>query len=329
MRFIVGTGRCGSTLLSRMLRCNPQVLEISEFYSGLDWNRRFAQEPMSGDEFVGLLSAPHPFITMAMERGYRPVEVSYPFERAGARYGPRQALPWILAATLPPMVDDPDAFFDDVSGWVRSMPPRSPAVQALALFETLAKRLGRSVWVERSAAAITWMGDLARVFPDARFLHLHRSGEEAALSMREHPVFRLAVMLTYQVPLGERAGMDDLGRLGNNHDHVATLLATRAAPRHFGAFWTAQVLAGFRALREIDRSQYHEVTFEALRTRPEETLAEIVTFLDLPDPHGRWRRDAADLVVDADPPRLPMLSAEEQADLVAACDAGNRLLGRK
>jgi len=35
-RFIVGTGRCGSTLLSRMLRCNPELLDLSEFYSGLD-----------------------------------------------------------------------------------------------------------------------------------------------------------------------------------------------------------------------------------------------------------------------------------------------------
>lgn len=54
-RFIVGTGRCGSTLLSRMLRCNPQVLDISEFYSGLDWKGRFQPTPMSGPEFWDLM----------------------------------------------------------------------------------------------------------------------------------------------------------------------------------------------------------------------------------------------------------------------------------
>jgi hypothetical protein len=75
-RFIVGTGRCGSTLLSRMLRMNPHVLDISEFYSGLDWNRRFQRGVMSGREFWNLISTPHPFISMVLERGYRPPEVA-------------------------------------------------------------------------------------------------------------------------------------------------------------------------------------------------------------------------------------------------------------
>jgi hypothetical protein len=37
-RFIIGTGRCGSTLLSRMLRLHPRVLELSELFVGLDWS---------------------------------------------------------------------------------------------------------------------------------------------------------------------------------------------------------------------------------------------------------------------------------------------------
>ena len=37
-RFIVGTGRCGSTLLSRMLACHPAVCSIFEFFNGLDFD---------------------------------------------------------------------------------------------------------------------------------------------------------------------------------------------------------------------------------------------------------------------------------------------------
>ena len=31
--FVVSTGRCGSTMLSNMLRLNPEILSLSEFFS--------------------------------------------------------------------------------------------------------------------------------------------------------------------------------------------------------------------------------------------------------------------------------------------------------
>jgi len=223
-RFIVGTGRCGSTLLSRMLRCNPELLDLSEFYSGLDWNRRLQPEPMSRLEFRDLITAPHPFVTMALQRGYLPAEVTYPVGQAGAGRRPEDPLPWAIAVTLPSLTSNPEPLYGELCQLVEAQPPGPPAEHARTLFAWLTKRMGRSVWVERSGAAITWLDDLARAFPDARFLHLHRAGEEAALSMREHAVFRLAVMLTYQLPLGENAGMEELSRLGENPDHVARLL---------------------------------------------------------------------------------------------------------
>jgi hypothetical protein len=40
-RFVVGTGRCGSTLLSSMLAESAGVLSPSELFNGLDVTRRF------------------------------------------------------------------------------------------------------------------------------------------------------------------------------------------------------------------------------------------------------------------------------------------------
>ena len=45
-RFVVGTGRCGSTLLSRMLAEQPQTLSVFEYFNGLDAARRFTREPL-------------------------------------------------------------------------------------------------------------------------------------------------------------------------------------------------------------------------------------------------------------------------------------------
>src|SRR5262245_66321379 len=84
-RFIVGTGRCGSTLLSTMIAKNPAVLSLFEFFNGLDGTRRFRREPMTGAEYRDLICEVHPFLHMVLERGYDVPEVTYPFEAPGAR----------------------------------------------------------------------------------------------------------------------------------------------------------------------------------------------------------------------------------------------------
>ena len=98
-RFIVGTGRCGSTLLSRMLAENPETLSIFEYFNGLDVFRRFAPAPVSGSEFAALISTEQPVLTAVLRRGYDAAEVTYPFG-AGGRYRRDEALPWILVSAL-------------------------------------------------------------------------------------------------------------------------------------------------------------------------------------------------------------------------------------
>ena len=78
-RFIVGTGRCGSTLLSRMLAENPATLSIFEYFNGLDVVRRFAPEPIDGAAFAELIAAEQPFVTAVLRRGYEVAEITYPF----------------------------------------------------------------------------------------------------------------------------------------------------------------------------------------------------------------------------------------------------------
>jgi len=99
-RFVVGTGRCGSTLLSKMLAEHPAVLSVFEFFNGLDMTRRFSQEPVDGKGFARLISQEHPFVTMVLSRGYEVEEITYPFG-PDARYTRDQGLPWVLVSTLP------------------------------------------------------------------------------------------------------------------------------------------------------------------------------------------------------------------------------------
>ena len=195
-RFIVGTGRCGSTLLSRMLACCPDVLSVFEYFNGLDVARRFTPEPVSGAEFAGLVCGEQPFLSAVMRRGYEVPEVTYPFG-PGMRFRYADPLPWILANTLPRVSERPDPLYDEAVAFLRTRPAAPAVAHHRAFFAWLARRTGRRLWIERSGSSIDYLGQLADAFPEACFLHIHRDGPEAALSMREHHAYRLPISVLY------------------------------------------------------------------------------------------------------------------------------------
>ncbi len=331
-RFVVGTGRCGSTLLSSMLGEHPALLSVFEFFTGLDMSKRFTREPMSGAEFAALLSSEHPFVTMVLSRGYEVEEITYPFG-PNARYTRDQGLPWLLVSALPRFTDDPDALFDETVAFARTLPEQPPAAHYRCLFDWLAARLGRQCWLERSGSSIDYLGSLHDLFPQGRFLHIHRDGPEAALSMREHAAYRLAVSLMFQAPSSANPSIAELAeldpaRVGVESDPTATMLASRPPVEHFGRYWSHELTHGFRALAKLDAHQYREARFEDLLAQPQEALREIAAYFELDPDRDGWIDRAAALVRGVPPTRFHTLTDGEQERLVEACRPGMQLLGR-
>jgi hypothetical protein len=329
-RFVVGTGRCGSTLLSRMLAEHPGALSVFELFNGIDFSRRFAPEPIDGAAYGALIAAEQPFVTAVLRRGYDVSEITYPFD--SGRHRREDPLPWILVSMLPRLSDDPDALFDDVMTRV-ALHPRQPAVaHHRALFDWLAERLGRAFWIERSGSSIDYLGELVASFPDARFLHIHRDGPETALSMVHHHAYRLPISLLYDAPLEDGSRLAELGPLDlhaapTGKDAISRVLASRPPPEVFGRYWCDQVLHGARALASLDADRYAEVRFEDLIARPREVLGQIAGFLRLPaDPD--WIERAARLVRGAPESRVETLPEAARRALEAACRPGQVLLGR-
>ena len=167
-RFIVGTSRCGSTLLSRMLCENPEVCSLFEFFSGIDQFFRFRADPVAGSELADRLAQDHPVLTMVLKRGHHVPEVVYPFGEPGARFGHGDAVPWSLGIALPRISSDPDALFDDMLHFVRSQPRQTLDRHYRGVLDWLCGRSGKQVWIERSGSSIDLLGDLKRCFPEAR-----------------------------------------------------------------------------------------------------------------------------------------------------------------
>lgn len=324
-RFVVGSGRCGSTLLSRMLAENRGVLSLFEFFNGLDFASRFATEPMSGAEFAALLSGEQGFVTGVVRRGYRVEEISYPYERG--RYSRDEALPWILVSMLPRLTNDPDGLYDALMAAARALPSAPPVEHYRALFAWLAGRLGRTAWVERSGSSIDYAGDLARHFPEARFVHLHRDGREVALSMREHAPYRLVVALMYREPGEPEVPLSELGAAPREGDALGAILASRPPVERFGRYWNDQLQRGLDGLADVAPERVLEVCFEELVDEPHRPLRAIEAFFELPADAG-WVERAAALVRGVPAIRFGMLAEAEQEALSAACRPGRARLAR-
>ncbi|MBW2499926.1 MAG: sulfotransferase [Deltaproteobacteria bacterium] len=324
-RFVVGTGRCGSTLLSRMLACNPNVLSLFEFFSGIDQFFRFRTDPVGGGELAARLEEDHPMLTMSLRRGYEVPEVAYPFDDPKARYGRSDPIPWTLAIAVARVADDPDALFDEMLDFVRGRPEQLLSIHYREVLDWLTRRCGKQLWIERSGNTMGLVPELKDFFPDARFVHLHRNAYETALSMREYSVLRLAVPVMYGA-LGEveysHDGLVALER--EKSDEISELLASRPPIELYGRYWSELVERGLPALEQVDSADVLHVRFEELVTEPQRVMSEIAGFFELLDTD--WLDEACALVKGLPPTRFERLSADEQARLREACHAGVELL---
>ena len=338
-RFVVGTGRCGSTLLSRMLDVAPGTLSVSEFFNGLDVTARFDPQPISGAALLELIAREQPFVTAVLRRGYSVEEITYPFaDQPGSREsrGRRREhdpLPWILVSMLPRLSAEPDALFEKLCTFARTLPEQPPRDHYLDLFAWLCEQLGQRRWIERSGSSIEYAPDLVRLYPEARFVHLHRAGPEVALSMREHHAYRLPISLLYDAPLASGLRVSesaplDLAATPDPDDTVSQILASRPPAEYFGRYWSDQLLRGKPALDALPRGRVLEIAFEELVRRPGPVMREIAEFfeLDRGDDHPEWIEGAAALVRGVPPLRAPKLDTGERERLQEACQPGAGLM---
>lgn len=333
--FIVGTGRCGSTMMSNIVRLHPRLLSLSEFFANLA-GRAFMLRNPDGESFWRLLSVPSPIAVRMMAQSGTTEEVLYPFGN-GARFRPDNVPP-ILCAALPHLTPDYEALYDELAPVMRRA-GRAPLAEHYGrLFELLAARFRRERVVERSAFSLLLVPALARTFPEARFVHLYRDGRNAALSMQRHPYFRLSTRFARAIEgLGfdpfRPALMSGSSRLFPFLEAVTGCcfpierwLAEPLPVEWLGAYWSRMVAAGVALLGALPAGCLLNIRYEDVLARPHEELARLMTFLGPEYMDEKWLDVASAL------PRQPAsdwrrLAADEQARLRAACGPGLALLG--
>jgi hypothetical protein len=311
-----------------MLAMNEHVLNVFELFSGIDAFFRFRPEPAAGSELAAQLRFDHPMLTMVMKRGGSVPEVVYPFDDPRSRYSLGDPVPWALAIAIPRISDEPDALFDALLDFVEARSSAPLAVHYRAIFDWLTARLGKACWIERSGSSIETLGVLHDMFPDARFVHIHRDGRETALSMREYDVLRVSVAVMNGLVGEIEYSHEGLTRLEREKpEAIDALLAARPPIELYGRYWSDQIRTGYQARARLEPGSVLDVRFEELVTRPADVLREIADFLALPTDPGFISRAAA-LSKGMPELRATGLDPDERARLEASCADAMKLVGR-
>lgn len=294
--FVVGTGRCGSTLISNILRLHPRIASISEFFSfitdlGCQVSAAFPSHEVDGVWLWQLISTAWPRQNLMIRHDVAMDEVLYPFQDGAHRFDRNSGVPAISQVTLPHLSGEPDALLDELEPLVRALPRGTPGSLFARLFELLAVRQGSDVWVERSGGSLRIAQRLIEHFPRARFVHIVRDGRDVALSMSKHHGFKM-VLVCFQ--LLETLGVDPFVSMERRweedlSDDLASLLPesfTREAfldfstpPPLCGHYWSGEILEGLHTLDSLPQDRLLTLRYEDFLIHPEQTISQLIHYI--------------------------------------------------
>lgn len=324
--FVIGTGRCGSTLLSTLLAENRQALVLSEFFGGLDMINRFSPDPMSGNDLATMLMRDMELAHFWKARSKKIKEILVDRKELAEKW--HGHIPVLLEIALPALTDRPEELFDEMIAWARARPKVPVAQHYPALFAWLAGKLGRQMWIERSGASFEFLEGLVDTFPDARFVHIHRDGREAALSMLNHMHFRQIVSYHYDPPSDEEVRRTALHLDPPEADAFSARIDGPQDIRRFADYWSFCIARGYHAMPRIRPENLLEVRFEDLLADPAAVLARVSDFFGLPADAG-WIERAQKHISREVPLRGPELSEADSKALDEGCYYGQLLIGRE
>lgn len=326
--FILGSARCGSTLVSDILNLHPDLLSLSEVFSAAG-ARAFPHGPLTGAQFWRDQSLPDRMVSAVANPRRAPHEFLYG-KVSHPRHDPWHCPP-ILSIALPHLSDRPDDLFDWLAERAKAQPFQPVQDHYRSLFTTLARQYDRKVWVERSGGSLAAARTLHQLFPEGRFVLLTRNGPDTALSMQDYPASRLAVRMAdafrpFGIDLLHPDSHYGRGRIWPQLQKLGWvmpmqyLLDTPPDLARVGAFWSTMMVRGIAAYTALPADRRMHLAYEDLVARPEQEIRRLGTFLCGEAPES-WVRAAACLP-QARPSRADALPRAKRERLEAACAPG-------
>lgn len=333
--FIVGTGRCGSTMISEMLNKHPDVLSISELFSVITDlatlnPQAFPEGMIDASQFWSILSDPRHKGNLLIQYGLASNDpiladiITRPRFRAG--------IPPIMTTLRRITRSDLEPLFDEMHVFVASQPSAPVQQHYLRLFAWMVQKFERKKWVERSVR-LQLVPYLRQTFPDARFIHIVRDGRDTAISLSKHPGFRLLQVVFQFV---EKLGIDpfesqDRSRIEELSDELRLLLPEsfnasvfrnyHLPLSYYGYYWSQEIIKGLQILGKMPPQQVLTTRYEDILKEPEASVRKLITFIDPDLVDEDWISDIVP-TVKSGRSSWKALPPEEQEQLNEACLSG-------
>jgi len=326
-RFIIGTGRCGSTLMSVLMGENEDILSLSEYNIACQPEQGWPnQGTIDGAEFSRMYSRWDGPIALYFSRDLRVPEILNDTE--GVQSAPKQLsiVPTCMLSALPFLSDDPELLHQELLAQAKSQPPQTLRDHFLQMNLWLQHKFNKKCWVERSGLSTNTFGKIHQTFPDAQYLHIYRDGPECALSMREHVDVLLRVSYHFDPPSDEELSRSLDLSLPRDEDPVLQRIANPPSVEQFGEFWSYCIERFYAHVHKVNPGQLLTISYENLVNDPETTLNSVAAHFDLPSDLN-WIDKARAKIRAPLRTRADKLPPEQQARLEKACEPGRILLG--
>jgi hypothetical protein len=239
--FIVGSGRCGTKLLMRMLRVHKNIEVIPETHFIPTLYRIYNASSISYKEFFSVCEDHYG------EGGYSWMKMIVQdrwgdygeFKREMAKH---MSLKYGGSGTIRQHLN---VFFEIISGPCKIVGDKTPHYG-------------------------TVIDEINEVWPNAKYLHLMRDGVDVAKSMKGHSAFRRQI--TGNIKLRNLDTCLYKNRLAEYPDSEVSI--DDAMSMWYGIVSKTKSLSGI-----LDDSQYMELKYESLLIYPQSTISKVLSFL--------------------------------------------------
>lgn len=252
LHFVVGTGRCGTNLLNRMLACHPQITAVTETHFIATLATRFADEQLSPQDFWTVL---HEHYTSNGQHR------------------------WIDAHLEAGSIEDKDIFLQQ---FIEKSRIRTTHAARVRLFlELCYEKTAASeprFFLDKTPQYGLQIPAISRLFPSAKFVHLIRDGRLAAASMAKHKGISRLI----------KGGHPDALANFSYQAQISHIEPYQASMEEAVLYWEKVVEATRTQATELPDNQYLELYYEDLIIKPRVMLQRVCDFLEIPS-DGLWK----------------------------------------
>ncbi len=272
MKFcIVGTGRCGTSFMQRLLNAHPDCYTFNETHALPTMYER-----------VGMGAAPSAsLLQMLLDTRFITGDCVLMNNATAAGFSEQ-------------------AFLAQLEALVKRQPMMSLRECWDAIAGLLLEQSGKRYWGDKTPDYGAYMGLLEQLWPDVVFIHMVRNGVPTASSMMGHAGFNEMV----------KRGRDSWATLAVGSWQPGPARQREPTVHDFFALWARRLARVIDESTRLRNASYHEFRYEQLLSAPRETLESICAAIGL-EPDAQWLDESVGQVDPGAVQKLAQLSYDE------------------